>query len=207
MRYENKTKYDPGRFRYPVIFLQETATISEDGSQTVGYTQVLSTRAIREAVTRRFNIFGDISIVDGATLMNNYWYFTIRFLRSGFTPLKNMLLSTPDGLYTINATPELDEPPNYWKMLCVKTDTQVTIYPGPPVVPIEPTIITAHVTPSPITVNYSPLVNPRYELKNTATDLIDTNTNIIDTGTSFIINGDADENGLFAESFEFTIST
>lgn len=125
-KYENKTAYDPGRFRYPVTFLQEVVTVQNDGSQIVSYAAIISTRAIREAVTRRFNVLGDTSLEAGATLMNNYWYFTIRFVRSGFVPTKSMLLSTPDGIYTINAIPELDEPPNYWKMLCVKTDMQIT---------------------------------------------------------------------------------
>lgn len=124
--YNNKTNLDPGRFRYPVTFIQEDVSIAADGSQTPIYTPLLSTRAIREAVTRRFNVLGDITLVSGATLMNNYWYFTIRFVRSGFVPLKDMLLQTPDGIYTINAMPELDEPPNYWKMLCLKTDKVIT---------------------------------------------------------------------------------
>lgn len=125
-RYENKTFYDPGRFRYPVIFLQEIVDEQPDGSMPVSYQQVLSTRAIREAVTKRFSTFGNITLEAGATLMNDYWYFTIRFVRSGFKPVKDMLLSTPDGIYTVNAMPELDEPPNYWKLLCVKTDKIIT---------------------------------------------------------------------------------
>lgn len=124
--FENKTAYDPGRFRYPVTFLQDITDIQPDGSMIVSYQAILSTRAIREPVTRRFNVLGDTSLEAGATLMNNYWYFTIRFVRSGFVPLKDMLLSGPDGIYTINAMPELDEPPNYWKMLCVKTDKLIT---------------------------------------------------------------------------------
>ena len=42
-----------------------------------------------------------------------------------------MLLSTAEGNYTINAMPELDEPPNYWKILCVKND--LVIQTSPPV--------------------------------------------------------------------------
>lgn len=125
-RFENKTFLDPGRFRYSVSFLQELVTIANDGSQTVTYESILSTRAIREPITRRFNPSGDTTMEAGATLMNNYWYFTIRFVRSGFVPKKDMLLSADNGIYTVNAMPELDEPPNYWKLLCVKTDKQIT---------------------------------------------------------------------------------
>lgn len=123
--FENKTFYDPGRFRYPVTFLQETVMTANDGSQTVGYTNVLQTRAIRLAVTRRFSLTGDMTVEAGADLMNNYWYFIIRFRRD-FTPAKDMLLATPDGIYTLTAVPQLDEPPHYWKMLCFKTDKQIT---------------------------------------------------------------------------------
>lgn len=125
-RYENKTFLDPGRFRYPVTFLQEVVDTSPDGSQIVSYQTIFSTRAIREPVTRRFNPVGDTTMEAGATLMNNYWYFTIRFVRSGFVPKKDMLLSVDNGIYTVNAMPELDTPPNYWKLLCVKTDKQIT---------------------------------------------------------------------------------
>jgi hypothetical protein len=125
-RYENKTFYDPGRFRYPVTFLQEIVDTQSDGSMIVSYQQILSTRAIREAVTRRFSTFGSLTLEAGVSLMNDYWYFTIRFVRSGFVPVKDMLLSTPDGIYTVNSMPELDEPPNYWKLLCVKTDKAIT---------------------------------------------------------------------------------
>lgn len=125
-RYENKTFLDPGRFRYPVTFLQEVVNEQPDGSMIVSYQNVLSTRAIREAVTKRFSVYGNTELQAGATVMNDYWYFTIRFVRSGFVPLKDMLLSTPNGIYTVNAMPELDEPPNYWKLLCVKTDKIIT---------------------------------------------------------------------------------
>ena len=123
--YNNKTAYDPGRFRYPVKFLQEDTTIAPDGSNSVSNTLILQTKAVREAVTRRFNLSGDITIEAGANLMNNYWYFTIRY-RKGFMPKKDMMLIAPDGVYTIAATPELDEPPHYWKMLCFKTDKAIT---------------------------------------------------------------------------------
>lgn len=124
-RYENKSAYDPGRFRYPITFLQENITIAPDGSQIVDYTQLISTKAVRLAVTRRFTLLGDMSVEAGESLMYNYWYFIIR-LRSDFQPKKDMLLSAPDGIYTINAAPQLDEPGHYWRMLCVKTDTPIT---------------------------------------------------------------------------------
>ncbi|ASU34410.1 hypothetical protein MuYL_2523 [Mucilaginibacter xinganensis] len=69
---------------------------------------------------------GDIILSAGATLLNDYYYYTIRFIRNGFVPAKDMLLSTPDGIFTVNAIPELDEPANYWKLLCVKTDKIIT---------------------------------------------------------------------------------
>jgi hypothetical protein len=123
--FENKSAYDPGRFRYPVTFLQQIVNIQADGSQIVSYSVALVTRAVRERVTRRFNVLGDMSFEAGAALMQNYWYFIVRF-RSGFTPLKDMVFMTPDGVYTVNAVPELDEPANYWRMLCVKTDQIIT---------------------------------------------------------------------------------
>lgn len=124
-RYKNVTALDSGRFRYPVTFIEEGVAIGSDLVQTPTYTAIRSTRAIREAVTRRFNVFGDITIEAGATIMNNYWYFYIRYSPT-FAPLKDMLVQAPDGIYTIVAAPELDEPPNYYKMICVKTDRIIT---------------------------------------------------------------------------------
>lgn len=123
--YENKSHYDPGRFRYPVTFFQEVVNIADDGSQIVTLQNLICTKGVREAATRRFSLTGDMSADAGASLMLNYWYFIIRY-RSDFKPKKDMLLSTPDGYYTINAAPELDEPHHYWRMLCVKTDMPTT---------------------------------------------------------------------------------
>lgn len=124
-RFENKTANDPGRFRYPVTFIQQVTVLQPDGSQGPGYAAILTTRAIREPITRRFNVLGDMTLAAGENLLNNYWYFTIRYQKD-FTPKKDMLFSAPDGVYTINAIPELDVPPHYWRMLCVKTDLQIT---------------------------------------------------------------------------------
>lgn len=126
-RFDNVTHIDPGRFRYPVTFIEAGVVILADLSQIPGYIPLISTRAVREPVTRRFNVAGDTTLQAGATLMNNYWYFYVRFIRSGnFMPLKDMLLQTPDGIYTITAAPEVDEPANYWKILCIKSDIIIT---------------------------------------------------------------------------------
>lgn len=124
-RYENKTAYDPGRFRYAVTFIEEVGVLQPDLSSVMTYSAILSTIAIRQAVTRRFSVFGDLSVNAGSTDLSSYWYFIVRF-RKGFVPKKNMLLQAPDGIYTITESPELDDPPNYWKLLCTKTDKIIT---------------------------------------------------------------------------------
>lgn len=126
-RYENKTSYDPGRFRYRVAFLKEFAAYLPDGSIETSYGPIFSTRAIKEPVTRRFSIFGNMELQAGVTVNNDYWYFIIRFIsvNGNFKPTRDLLLQAPDGNYTITEVTELDEPPNYWKLLCTKTDRDI----------------------------------------------------------------------------------
>jgi SPP1 family predicted phage head-tail adaptor len=120
-RFNNKSNYDPGRFRFTLNFYQEVTTISADGSQVVTLTPLLTTHAVQEP----FRDGSQIAINAGASTLNQDCYFVIRN-RSTFYPEKDMIVTNGNNGYVINAVIPLDVPVNYIKLLCVRRDVQVT---------------------------------------------------------------------------------
>lgn len=119
-RYENKSAYDPGRFRYKVTFRQQVPVADgSGGTQQVNTADIITTFAIREIISRRPNFEGDIITAGDATLLEGDWNFIIRN-RSGFYPTKDMFLVCNDITYTIRTIQDIDEPTNYIKILAVK---------------------------------------------------------------------------------------
>lgn len=115
-RYENKSAYDPGRFRYKISFRQQVTTSDGSGGSNVSMQTVLETKSIRI----RLNQFTDSLFLAGnASLIENSWNFIIRN-RPGFIPTKDMFLLNEGETYTIRAIQEIDEPTNYIKILAVK---------------------------------------------------------------------------------------
>lgn len=124
-RYENKSNYDPGRFRYEVSFLQQVMTEMPNGNQIVTYATLLTTRAIRIAVSGRVTLEGYLQNLGAASELFDLWNFVIR-KRSDFVPLKDMVMICNNSTYTIRKIDEVDEPTNYIKLLVVKTDIQIS---------------------------------------------------------------------------------
>lgn len=123
--FENKSFYDVGRFRYSLTFFQKTTEETSSGGQSITWTQLITTKAVREDFTRRLNEFGNLQLVADTSFMQEAYYFIIRYRRD-FAPLKDMAILVGSDVYTIRSTPSLDTPPNYYKMLCVKTDLNFT---------------------------------------------------------------------------------
>jgi len=123
--YENSTDYDPGRFRYRLTFFQRVITKSPSIGQTESWTQLVTKRAIREIVPKRLSLDGFIQDNAGSTDLYEMWHFTIRYTPS-FIPKKDMAISCGSDIYTIKQVSEIDEPRNYYKILCVKTDLNLT---------------------------------------------------------------------------------
>lgn len=123
--YENKSYFDPGRFRYSLTFFEQSVEESDSGGQSVTWSQLITTRAVREDYVRRLNEFGNLDIIADMSVMQEACYFIIRF-RKDFAPAKDMAIVVGSDVYTIRSSPLLDTPPNYYKMLCVKTDLNLT---------------------------------------------------------------------------------
>ena len=124
--FNNKTGYDPGRFRFKLTFFQQTSVPDGSGGTRSALVQLLTTRAAREPIVKRLNFLGNMDTIDGISVMQDYWYFIIRN-RQFFRPAKDMSIFCNDGTtYVINAVLEVDVPVNYLKILAVKREVDIT---------------------------------------------------------------------------------
>lgn len=119
--YNNKSNYDPGRFRYKVTFRQQVTVSDGSGGSHVNTEDIITTFAVREIISRRPNFEGDTIIAGDASILEGDWNFIIRN-RSGFFPTKEMFLICEGITYTIRTIQEIDEPTNYIKLLAVKSE-------------------------------------------------------------------------------------
>lgn len=116
-RYENKSFYDPGRFRFQLVFKQQvTADDGYGGNPVVALQDVLTTRAVQEPIKEG----NQLVINAGASVLNQDCYFVIRNVNT-FYPEKDMNVECNGATYVIRAVIPIDVPVNYIKLLCVKT--------------------------------------------------------------------------------------
>lgn len=120
-RFENKSFYDPGRFRFQVTFNQETINTLPSGDTEVTLVPILTTKAIRDIYKHRLSENGQIILEGGTTNETKLWYFIIRS-RKAFMPTKSMQLVCEGQSYTIRDIEEIDIPVNYIKILCVLSE-------------------------------------------------------------------------------------
>lgn len=111
--FNNKSAYDPGRFRYSVTFQSLVATDDGAGGTTVVPETVLITRAVREKLSEH----NQLAIEAGASYLSNDCFFVIRN-RPDFYPTKDMQVISDGQTYTIRAIIEIDVPVKYLKILC-----------------------------------------------------------------------------------------
>lgn len=119
-RFENKTNYDPGRFRYNVAFKKQESVPDGSGGTKVQLTDLITTKAVREEITRRVSLYGTLTTPAGDTVKTSDYYFIIRH-RASFYPTKDMVLICNGDTYAINDIIEIDVPVNYIKVLCIKS--------------------------------------------------------------------------------------
>lgn len=112
-RYENKTFYDPGRFRFRLTFYEEIT--QGDGS---GGSQPLTAPVyVCQAVQEQIKISDQLAIQAGASVLTQDCYFIIRY-NADFPIVKNYLVGDGYSFYTIAGIITLDFPINYVKILC-----------------------------------------------------------------------------------------
>lgn len=119
--FANETLYDPGRFRFKLSFFQETSVQSVYGGTTAGWTFILTTQAVQEKISSK----NQFAIEAGASVLNQDCYFVTRY-RSDFEPKKDMAIVCNGFAYLIKAVIPIDVPQRYWKLLCVKSDINLT---------------------------------------------------------------------------------
>jgi len=115
-RFENKTFYDPGRFRFKLVFTQQVSVPDGYSGTKVSNQEVLITMAVQEPLKDG----SQLAIEAGASVLNQDCYFVIRN-RNEFYPQKNMNVTCNGFDYVIKAVIPVDVPVNYIKLLCVKS--------------------------------------------------------------------------------------
>lgn len=115
--YKNKTTYDPGRFRHTVSFFELIGQSDGYAGSSPIENIILTTRAIKDKIRDG----SQTAIEAGVTVINEDSSFIIR-KRTGFIPLKNMLVKEEGFTYVISGVIPIDDQINYYKVLCKKMD-------------------------------------------------------------------------------------
>lgn len=113
--FNNKSDYDPGRFRSTISFLKQTSTKDPSGGTDVATIVTYTCKAIELQVRDAAQL--EISV--GASTMNEDRWFVIRFY-SGFTPAKDMNIQRGTTKYVIRGIVPVDEPIHYYRLLCIR---------------------------------------------------------------------------------------
>lgn len=119
--FENKSHYDPGRFRFSLTFYRQATGDDGYGGTRAVLLQDKTTMAVQEKLSDR----SQLAFEAGASVLNQDCYFVIR-QRNDFTPLKDMKVLCNGSTYVIKAIIPVDVPVNYIKLLCVKKDFEIT---------------------------------------------------------------------------------
>jgi hypothetical protein len=109
----NVTTYDPGQFRYKVLFTERQVGSDESGGQDIQNVPVLQTFAVREKIREG----ATLAVTAGLTNLNRDCVFVIRH-RIAFYPSVDMTVTTNSETYTIVGVYEVNEPVTYLKVVC-----------------------------------------------------------------------------------------
>lgn len=113
--FDNKSNYDPGRFRTSVAFYQQVSVQDNSGGSDLSLEVVYEAKAV-ELQVRDGN---QLEINVGASVMNDDRYFVIRRSRT-FTPEKDMNLMQEGKYFVVRAIIPVDNTNNYTKLLCTR---------------------------------------------------------------------------------------
>jgi hypothetical protein len=111
-----------------MIFWQRVSTEDGSGGYDISYALLLSTRAIKEPITRRLNDFASLQNDAGEQNLYDSCFFVIR-KRPDFVPQKDQSIVVDGQNYTMRAVIDVDTPQNYWRLFCIKSDLQVELTP------------------------------------------------------------------------------
>ena len=113
--YNNKSNYDPGRFRALIVFKQQLGTDDGSGGSDITYPEVYTCKAIELPVRDA----AQLEIEAGASTMNEDRWFVIRYT-SAFEPMKDMNIIHNSNPYVIRAIVPVDQPLKYYKLLAIR---------------------------------------------------------------------------------------
>jgi len=122
--YENKSQYDPGRFRSLITFFQQSTVLTEYGGSKASLEPILTTYAVQEKLSDR----NQFAIEAGASILNQDCWYVIRY-RKDFTPQKDMIFICGGVTYVIRGIIPVDVPQKYWRLLCVRTELPANVLP------------------------------------------------------------------------------
>jgi len=120
--FNNKSNYDPGRFRSTVTFHKQISTPDSSGGSDLSLVHVYTCKAIMLDV-RDGN---QLEINAGASILNDDKFFIMRYSKT-FQPEKDMNLVCDDIWYVLRAIDYVDNIPHYVKLLCIKHEKPDTV--------------------------------------------------------------------------------
>lgn len=117
--FDNKTHFDPGRFRTKIGFYRITESDDEFGGTVRDHVHINTVKAISLSIRNN----DQLAISAGASVVNEDRYFVIR---KGFKPEYDMTAVVGDKHYTLAAIVPVDVPVKYWRLLCIRKEDQDT---------------------------------------------------------------------------------
>lgn len=119
-----KSAYDPGRFKNTLLFYRQVSTEQPDGGVTVSWVYVTTLKAVKEAIPHRLNNFAELENNAGQSILYHANYFVVR--PGSFVPDEALIIAYNGETYTIRAIIDVDDPKNWWRLFCIKSDVQLT---------------------------------------------------------------------------------
>lgn len=113
--FQNKPHYDPGRFRYTLVFEQQTSVSDGAGGTTPSKTTLVELKAVRLPIRPT----DELAIQAGASIMRESAYFVIRN-GAAITPRKDMNFKIDADQYVIQGLIPEGEPVKYIRILASK---------------------------------------------------------------------------------------
>lgn len=115
--FQNKPHYDPGRFRYTLVFKLQTSVSDGAGGTVPSKGVVKELKAIRLPIRPT----DELAMQAGASIMKESCYFVIRKSET-FAPRKDMNFSVGEDQYVIKGLIPEGEPVKYIRILSSKKD-------------------------------------------------------------------------------------
>ena len=112
--FDNKSHYDPGRFKYKLQIINVTGQPNPYGNSEVSGEILTTVKAIKLQI----GSYDQYAIQAGASVLNNDVYFIIRPPKE-INILKTTSVNCEGKQYKVHSIIELDQPKHYLKLLCI----------------------------------------------------------------------------------------